>query len=158
AAPTPADFNRRLKLVTEHENLSGLHALLVLQHGEIIFEHYQPGKDEDRSGKPLGVVNFAPDIVHDLRSITKSVVGLLYGVALADGKVPSPDAKLYAQFPEYSDLAAQPGRDKLTVAHALSMTMGFEWDEMSIPYGDPGNSEYAMNAASDRYRYVLSRP
>ena len=158
ATATAADFERRLALVTAHDNLSGLHALLVAQHGKVIFEHYQSGEDETRSGKQLGVVDFAPTVPHDLRSVTKGVVGLLYGIALADGKVPPPDAKLYVQFPEYADLAAQAGRDKLTIAHVLSMTMGLEWDELSVPYGDPRNSETAMNAAPDRYRYILSQP
>jgi CubicO group peptidase (beta-lactamase class C family) len=158
AAPTPADFEARLALVTEHEKLSGLHALLVSQRGKIIFEHYQPGEDQDRYGKQLGIVTFAPDVAHDLRSVTKGVVGLLYGIALAEGKVPPSDAKLYAQFPEYADLAAQPGRDRLTIAHVLSMTMGLQWDELSIPYGHPRNSETAMDAAPDRYRYILSLP
>ena len=158
AAPASADFERRLSLVTEHEKLEGLHALLVSQHGKIVFEHYQPGKDRARSGQDLGVVAFGPDVPHDLRSVSKSVVGLLYGIALADGKVAPPEAQLYAQFPEYSDLAAQPGRDALTVAHALSMTMGLQWDEMTAPYGDPRNSENAMDAAPDRYRYILSLP
>jgi hypothetical protein len=36
------------------------------------------------------------------------------------------DARLYDQFPEYPDLARQPGRERITVAHALSMTMGAE--------------------------------
>jgi CubicO group peptidase (beta-lactamase class C family) len=158
AAPTPADFEARLALVTEHEKLSGLHALLVAQHGKIIFEHYQPGEDQDRYGKQLGIVTFSPDVAHDLRSVTKGVVGLLYGIALAEGKVPPPDSKLYARFPEYADLATQPGRDRLTIAHVLSMTMGLRWDELSIPYGDPRNSETAMDAARDRYRYILSLP
>src|SRR5262249_21088286 len=152
------DFERRLALITEHEKLSGLHALLVSQHGQIIFEHYQPGEDQSRTGQQLGRVTFGPEVAHDLRSVTKGVVGLLYGIALADGKVPSPDAKLYAQFPEYADLASQPGRDKLTVGHVLSMTMGLAWDELGVPYGDPRNSEDAMDAAPDRYRYILSLP
>lgn len=157
-ANPPADFEKRLALVTETDRLSGLHALLVSRHGRTIFEHYQPGEDESRIGGKLGTVAFGPDVPHDLRSVSKSVVGLLYGVALADGKVPPPDAGLYAQFPEYADLAGQPGRDKLTIAHALSMTMGLEWDELTIPYGKPGNSENAMDEAADRYRYILSRP
>lgn len=158
AAPIPADFERRLTVVTEHAKLSGLHALLVSQHGSMIFEHYRSGEDEDRSGKQLGIVAFAADVAHDLRSVTKGAVALLYGIALAEGKVPPPDAKLYAQFPEYADLAVQNGRGKLTIAHVLSMTMGLEWDELSVPYGDPRNDETAMDAAPDRYRYILSRP
>jgi CubicO group peptidase (beta-lactamase class C family) len=97
-------------------------------------------------------------VLHDLRSASKSVIGLLYGIALAAGKAPPPDAKLYAQFPEYADLAAQPGRDRLTIEHALTMTLGIEWDELTIPYGDPRNSENAMVDAPDRYRYILQRP
>jgi len=158
AASAPADFEQRLAMVTEHEKLSGLHALLVSQHGKIIFEHYQPGTDQDRTGRNLGTVAFAPDVPHDLRSVTKSVVGLLYGIALADGKVPPPDAKLYDQFPQYADLAAEPGRDRITIAHVLSMTLGLQWDELTIPYGDLRNSENAMDAAPDRYRYILSLP
>ncbi len=65
-------------------------------------------------------------MLHDLRSVSKSVVGLVYGIALAAGKVPSPEAKLYDQFPEYADLANQPGRDRLTIYHVLSMTLGLE--------------------------------
>ena len=37
------------------------------------------------------------------------------------------------------------------------MTMGTEWDELSIPYTNPANSEIAMDRAADRYRYILER-
>src|SRR5215813_11243796 len=103
-------------------------------------------------------VTFAPLVLHDLRSVSKSVVGLLYGIALADGNVPPPEAKLYDQFPDYADLAKQSGRDRLTMHHVLSMTLGLEWDELTIPYGDPRNSENAMEAAPDRFRFILERP
>jgi CubicO group peptidase (beta-lactamase class C family) len=135
----------------------GLHALLVSQGGKLVFEHYGQGDDWAR-GRPLGNVAFAPDQLHDLRSVSKSVVALAYGIALAAGKVLPPEAKLYDQFPEYSDLAGQPGRDRLTIHHVLSMTLGLQWDERTFPYGNPGNSEDAMDAASDRIRFILDRP
>lgn len=106
---------------------------------------------------PRGWVTFGSDELHDLRSITKSVVGLLYGMALAEGEVPPLDASLVEQFPEYPDLAAEPRRRRMTVAHALSMTLGIEWDE-GMSYADPRNSEIAMELAKDRYRFVLDRP
>jgi CubicO group peptidase (beta-lactamase class C family) len=156
AAPT--DFAQRLAAVEQSGTVSGLHALLVSKGGKTLFEHYGTGVDE-RWGEPLGTVTFGPEVLHDLRSVSKSVVGLLYGIALAEGKVPPPEAKLYAQFPEYADLAAQPGRDKLTMAHVLSMTLGLEWDELTIPYGnDLRNSEIAMEAAPDRFRFILGLP
>jgi CubicO group peptidase (beta-lactamase class C family) len=45
------------------------------------------------------------------------------------------------------------------MAHVLSMTLGLEWDELTVPYGsDPRNSEIAMIVAPDRFRYILSLP
>jgi CubicO group peptidase (beta-lactamase class C family) len=86
------------------------------------------------------------------------VVCLVYGIALAQGKVPAPDAGLMAQFPQYADLAADPARRRITIGHVLSMTMGTQWDELSIPYTNPANSEIAMENAPDRYRFILDRP
>jgi CubicO group peptidase (beta-lactamase class C family) len=97
-------------------------------------------------------------VLHDLRSVSKSIVGMLYGIALADGKVPPPEARLYDQFPQYADLAGEPGRERLTMAHVLGMTMGLGWDELTYPYSDPRNSEIKMERAPDRYRYILSLP
>jgi len=104
------------------------------------------------------MVSFKPDTLHDLRSVSKTIVGLLYGIALAEGKVPRPEDPLFQSFPEYADLAADPERSRWTVHHVLSMTMGTDWDELNTPYTDPANSEIAMDRAPDRYRYVLDRP
>jgi len=137
--------------------VSGLHTLLVARGGRLVLERYWDGEDWNR-GTPLGRVAYGPTVPHDLRSVTKSIVGMLYGIALADGKVPPPEAKLYAQFPEYVDLADAPGHDRLTIAHVLSMTLGLQWDELTFPYSDPRNSEIMMDAAPDRYRFILARP
>jgi CubicO group peptidase (beta-lactamase class C family) len=158
AGPPPESMAQRLAQAQRDGKVSGLHALLISHRGELVFEHYGQGEDEAEGQPPLGTVVFGPDVPHDLRSVSKSVVGLAYGIALAAGKVPPTEAKLYEQFPEYSDLASQPGRDRLTIHHALSMTLGFEWDELTIPYGDPRNAENAMEAAPDRYRFILERP
>ena len=61
-------------------------------------------------------------------------------------------------FPEYADLFADARHRRWTLHQVLSMTMGTDWDELSIPYTDPANSEIAMDRAPDRYRYVLERP
>jgi CubicO group peptidase (beta-lactamase class C family) len=148
AQPSPQGIAERLTHAQQDGRVSGLHALLVSQGRKLVFEYY--GRGEDAS--------FAPDVLHDLRSVSKSVVALLYGITFAAGKVPAPEAKLYDQFPEYSDLAKQPGRDRLTVEHVLSMTLGLEWDELTIPFGDPRNSGDAMEAAPDRFRFILERP
>jgi CubicO group peptidase (beta-lactamase class C family) len=150
-------YDQRLTELERAGRVFGLHALTVTRGGRMVFEHYGVGADESW-GRPLGEVTFDRTVLHDLRSVSKSVVSWLYGIALAEGKVPAPETTLAAAFPQYADLWHQPGREKLTVAHVLTMSLGIDWDELTIPYGDPRNSENAMEAAPDRIRYVLERP
>ncbi len=133
----------------------GLHSVLIVRRGHLVFERYFEGADE-RWGEALGSVAHAPHMVHDVRSVTKSVVGLLYGIALSHGLVPPTSARILDQFPEYADLAAEPLRRRMTIAHALSMRLGISWHE-DFTYSDPTNGEREMEAASDRYRYILAR-
>lgn len=157
ASAADSNFAARLADLQRDGRVSGLDSLLVTRKGRLLFEYYGEGEAENW-GTPIGKVTFGPTVLHDLRSVTKSIVGILYGIALADGRVPAPEARLYDQFPEYADLASEPGRERITIAHVLSMTMGLEWDELTHPYGDPRNSENRMEAVSDRYRYILSLP
>lgn len=150
-------FDQRLSELETSGRVFGLHALTVTRGGRMVFEHYGVGEDENW-GTPLGRVTFDKTTIHDLRSVSKSVVSWLYGIALARGKVPPPETRLSAVFPQYPDLWQQPERAQLTVGHVLSMTVDMQWDELTVPYGDPRNSENAMEAAPDRYRYVLGRP
>ena len=136
--------------------LPGLHAVVVARHGKLVVERYYSGEDQ-RWGDPLGHVEFDPETLHDIRSISKSVVSLLYGIALEDGIVPALNESLVSQFPDYPDLMEDPIRRDISIRHALTMTMGTEWDE-TIPYSDPRNSEIAMERSDDRYRFVLDRP
>ncbi|MEV6344068.1 serine hydrolase domain-containing protein [Actinoplanes sp. NPDC051851] len=137
-------------------DLKGLHGVVVIRDGEIVLEHYGAGEDF-AWGEPLGPVTFGPGTLHDLRSCSKSITALLYGIALDAGSVPPPAAPLLEQFPDYPDLAADPARARLTVEHVLTMSLGLEWRE-EPPYDSPANAEIAMEMAPDRYRYVLERP
>lgn len=155
ARPDGGDMEASLATAHAAGELQGLHSVLVLKDGEIFAEAHFPGEDE-AWGTSVGLREHGPHTLHDLRSVTKSITSLLYGIALADGLVPPPDAPLAAQFP-YPELAADPEREGILVRHALTMTMGLAWDE-SLPYSDPRNSEIAMEQADDRYRFVLDRP
>ena len=150
------DVANRLSRILAEGRAPDLHAVVVVRHGDVILEHYGEGEDF-AWGDSLGVVTFGPETLHDVRSVTKSVVGLLYGIALADGLVPEPHERLLPHFPGHPDLAADPYRNRLTVEHALTMTLGLEWNE-DLPYTTVENSEIAMEFAPDRYRYVLERP
>ncbi|UEM22747.1 beta-lactamase family protein [Skermanella mucosa] len=151
------DLDERIDLARQAGCLPNVHGIVAARGGRIVCERYWPGLDDAR-GRPLGIVRFGPETLHDLRSITKSIVGLLYGIALAAGHVPPPDAVLIDQFPEFPDLAGDPERRALRVEHALTMTLGLEWDELTLSYADPRNSEIAMDRAADRHRFVLERP
>ena len=59
---------------------------------QVAFERYYTGHDE-KILKDLGTVAFTPDTLHDLRSVTKSVVNILYGIALDRGLVPPPERR-----------------------------------------------------------------
>lgn len=151
-----ADLAERLDAGVADGRFANLHAVLVARHGALVAERYYPGSDE-AWGRPLGRVDFGPDTLHDLRSVTKSIVSLLYGIARAEGLVPAVEAPLVEQFPDLADLAADPARRRMTVAHALTMQLGTVWDE-GLSYADPRNSEHAMELAADRIRFVLDRP
>jgi CubicO group peptidase (beta-lactamase class C family) len=120
----------------------------------MLAEWYFHGMDEIRGG-PDRVVSFGPDSLHDMRSATKSIVSLLFGIAINSGSVKSLDTSVLDYFPEYRDLAT-PERRRITLRDLLTMTSGLHWDE-GPSYKDPRNSETAMDLAPDRYRYILSR-
>jgi CubicO group peptidase (beta-lactamase class C family) len=153
-----SDLEARFDTLVTDKRVWNLHGVVVAREGHLVFERYFEGQ-ENSWGKFLGPTQFGPDILHNLYSVTKSVVALIYGVALAEGKVPPPDAPLYDQFPEYKELVeADPRRKERTIAHALTMTLGLQWDEILIPYSDPKNDEIGMEMAKDRYRFILERP
>jgi CubicO group peptidase (beta-lactamase class C family) len=149
-------FTTKLDAAISGNALPGLHGLVIVVDGKPVLERYLAGEDQSW-GRPLGDVRFTPETLHDLRSVSKSIVGLLYGIALGKGLVPAPDASLLAAFPACADLGRDPHVASLKIFHALTMTMGQAWDE-DLPYNDPRNSEIAMEMATDRYRFILEQP
>jgi CubicO group peptidase (beta-lactamase class C family) len=136
--------------------IPNVHSVIAVQRGRRVVEWYFAGEDEIR-GHPVARVRFEPDTLHDIRSATKSVVSILFGIAVQEGAIPSLDRPALDYFPEYADLQT-PDRRRILLRHLLSMTSGMQWDESTYPYTDARNSETAMDLADDRLRFVLSRP
>jgi CubicO group peptidase (beta-lactamase class C family) len=134
---------------------ANVHAVVVARHGVLVYERYFAGEDQNW-GKPLGRVTYNADMVHDLRSVTKSLTSLVVGIAVDRGWIKDLDAPVLSFFPEYGDLHS-PEKDRITLRHLLMMSTGLAWDE-STPYSDPQNSETQLYQAADPYRYVLERP
>jgi CubicO group peptidase (beta-lactamase class C family) len=150
-SPGLAELRRRI----ETGEIPDVHSVLVVHHGRTLAEWYFRGMDEMRGGGDR-IVTFGVDALHDMRSVTKSFVSLLFGIAMNEGRIGNLDKPVLDYFPEYRDLATLERR-RVTLRHLLTMTSGLRWDE-GPSYKDPRNSETAMDLAPDRYRYILSQP
>lgn len=109
-------------------------SVLVVRHGYLVYEHYWHGLDAS-SG-------------HDVRSVTKSVVGTLVGMAIADGKIAGLDQTVGQLLPGRLPPEADPRLATVTVKQLLTMTSGLA--------GDP-SGEDAMWASPDWVRQILGQ-
>ena len=132
-----------------------IHSLLIVRDNKLVFEKYWPGNDE-RWGNDLGLIIHGKDSLHDIRSISKSIVSACVGIAIKQGKIKSVDQKVLDFFPEY--VKQDTGlKSLLTIKHLLTMTSGLVWNE-DIPYDNPENNERRMERSTNQVEYVLSQP
>jgi len=87
----------------------GTVAYLVIQRDSVLYEEYR----ED----------WTPQKLSNIFSATKSIVGLLIGIARDEGYIESLDDKVSKYLPEFKD------GDKITIRHLLTMSSGLNWDE-----------------------------
>ena len=69
-------------------------------------------------------MQYAPELLHDVRSVSKSATSLLVGIALGEGKFPALDSPVLSSFPELADLRT-PEKDRITFRHLLTMSVGW---------------------------------
>ena len=97
----------------QHNHVGGV---LVLKNGEIMLEQYGLGNNENTHW-----VSF---------SMTKSVVSLLTGAAIADGYINSVNDPVTDYLPQLRGSAY----DGVSIRHVLQMASGTDWNE---DYADP---------------------
>jgi CubicO group peptidase (beta-lactamase class C family) len=132
-----------------------IHSLHIVRNNKLVYEKYWPGKDESW-GNDLGIRIHERDSLHDIRSISKSIVSACVGIAIQQGKIKSIDQKVFDFFPEYKKLDT--GLiSSLTIKHLLTMSSGLVWNE-EVPYDNPENSEIKMIRSSNPVEFVLSQP
>lgn len=68
----------------------------------------------------MGLVKHDRDTLHDIRSVTKSIVSAAVMIALAHGKIKNLDQPVFDFFPEYSNHTVGEKKD-ITVRHLLTM-------------------------------------
>lgn len=110
------------------EGRDNIHSLLILRNGKLVAELYRSGLDATIYSLWRRRTAFGPTVRHDMRSISKSVVSLTYGILLAKGKVPVLSTPVVSLYPERPDLDT-PERRAIRVEHLLSMSAGLDWDE-----------------------------
>ena len=120
-------------VIVEYPAVTGI---VVIRGGAIVTEHYQG--------------DYGRDDLFDIRSVTKSVIGTLIGIALQREDLSSLDATIGELIPERIPGGADPGVAGITVRGLLTMTSGLEWDY---------RSDYErLEASADPVLTTLSQP
>ncbi len=117
-------------------------SIIVYSQGDNRFEKYYNG--------------FSKDSLHHIQSQTKSIVSLLMGIAIDKGFIKNENEPVSRYFPEYFN-KKDTLKSTVTIKHLLTMSAGFQWEEM-IPPTDPGNDNMNMFNSGDWLKYALSRP
>jgi len=92
-----------------------LHSLIMVRNGHVIVEAYVHPYDEDT--------------LHDVKSVSKSVLSALVGIAREEGILNSLDQTVSAYFPEYISDDMDARKRSITLRHLLTMTSGLDLDE-----------------------------
>ncbi|RPJ59758.1 MAG: hypothetical protein EHM23_12950 [Acidobacteria bacterium] len=90
-------------------------SLLVVRNGRLVFERYYHGSYSSQA--------------NNIKSMSKSILSVLTGIALDEGLLTGVDQKLDEFFPEYFRPGDDPRKHDVTLEHLLTMTAGFEWVE-----------------------------
>jgi CubicO group peptidase (beta-lactamase class C family) len=117
----PQKYNRLLQRL-------GTKAFLVFKDDQIIYEKYWEGHKKET--------------VSNSFSAAKTVVALLIGIALDEGKIKSLDEPVSAYIPEFT----AGGKDKITIRHLLMMASGLDWQESGKnPFSENAESYYGTD-------------
>lgn len=135
---------------------TNLHSLIVSRAGQTVIESYRTG--QDRSVFSLWSIQrtFGPNDLHDMRSVSKSLVALAYGALLARGAVPPIDTMVSAVYDDKRHLFPG-GKAQLRIRDLLTMSAGLEWNEPSPVHRTHRDDQTGLLWRSDLVSYVLGR-
>ena len=154
AMPKDVGIDQRfIKLMTDSINLGvypNIHSVLILRNNKLVYENYWAGHDENRETNFIGVVDHHRDSLHDIRSITKSVISSAVMIALAQGKIESLDQNIVDFFPEFLENSNEIKR-QITIRHLLTMSAGLDWNESA-------NDSMKTESIADTYKFILRKP
>lgn len=160
AQASDADWDRALDRI-DADGLN-IHSVLVMRGDRIVAERYRSGQDRGLYSLWSSRRHFGPDDLHDMRSISKSVVGLVYGVLLARQEVPGLDTPVASLYPDHPALDQAP-KNAIRIRDLLTMSAGLAWDEPSPVRRTPDDDQTLLVWTSSFYatafgREVVARP
>ncbi len=86
---------------------ASLHSLLVVRHGYLVLEsYYHP---------------YTRETPHPLASVTKSVLGMLTGIAVDEGEIRRVEQPVLKYFPDQTIAALDERKEAVTIEHLLTM-------------------------------------
>ena len=131
-----------------------IHSVLILRNNKLVYENYWPGHDENRATDFIGTVKQGRDSLHDIRSITKSIVSAAVMIAIDLGKLKDVKQRIFDFFPEFAKYDTGM-KSKITVEHLLNMSAGLFWrEDDKFWYADSlkvKNTSYAID-------FILRQP
>jgi CubicO group peptidase (beta-lactamase class C family) len=137
------------------DTFPNIHSLLIAEDNKLIYENYFSGKDENW-GSGLGYAKHDTNILHDTRSISKSIIAACIDIAIQQQKIKSIDDPVFNYLTDYQEYKTTQN-EKIKIRQLLTMSSNIEWDE-DVPHGTSANDETQMERSSNPVKYVLSRP
>jgi CubicO group peptidase (beta-lactamase class C family) len=113
-------------------------SVLIVRHSSLVFEHYFQGCRAQDSA--------------NVKSVTKSIVSALVGIALRERYLTSLDQRLLEFFPQDFPTGGDPRKREITLRHLLTLRSGLLWVESST------ESLPALFASDHWVRHGLSLP
>ena len=137
------------------DSFPNIHSLLIAKDNKLVYENYFSGKDENW-GSGLGYAKHDINILHDTRSIFKSVEAACIDIAIQQKKINSINGPIFNYLKDYIQYRTKEN-EAITIRQLLTMSSNIEWDE-DVPHGTSANDETQMQRSSNLIKYVLSRP
>ena len=133
----------------------GIDSVAIARNGKLVL-YVQFRKTVDRFDDWIG--NTDPER-HVLHSTSKSFTSALIGIAIDQGAIASVDVPFYDLFNYGAYDNWDPRKAEMTLEDVLTMRLGIEWDEWSLPYTDPGNDlVFLENNNRDWSKALLDLP